>query len=112
MRVVALLLLLLTPALGHAEKQCDVAVQPHVGLAPLRYLRVKTTIERGSAREAQISLDGPQGFETRSSVDTTYRTVQTEWKNITLLAGEYEITLHTSSGCFAHDRIIVQGDPH
>lgn len=94
-----LLMLLTTP-------QCSVKVAPQIGQAPMRYLRVRVTIEPG-ARDAFLELVGPVGRETSSEVHTDRRTQQIEWKNVVLGPGEYDVILRTSVGCMARDRVVV-----
>jgi hypothetical protein len=100
-------LLLTNPPAGDTAKQCDVRAVPKVSLAPLRYVRITVTIESPLPREARVELNGPDGPESSSTFAPDSRTRQIEWKNVFGGPGEYTIDLGTSSGCNAHDRLLV-----
>lgn len=87
---------------------CRVKAAPKITQAPMRYMRVTTQIDDDS-REASLELNGPNGFETGSSVPRDRRTVEIPWKNIVLGPGQYEVSLRTSAGCFARDSVVVAG---
>jgi hypothetical protein len=88
-----------------AKSQCAVEASPRVALPPLRFIRVKVTIEdRGLGR---LELNGPEGLETASQVQAGPRTTWIEWKNVVLGDGDYEVDLLTASGCRASARIKV-----
>lgn len=109
--VLAAILILTIPA--HSAPACQVNVQPKVALAPVRFLRIKTTIEHDARnRDARLELNGPNGFETGSDLQTDVRTRWIEWKNILLVTpGTYEVWLGVNgSGCQAREQVIVAGD--
>ena len=98
----------LTPP-ATAASSCAVDAQPKKSIYPLRYIRTRVTIERGTAREARLFLIDEGGEITSSGVDVSFRVQQVEWKNVVLGPGEYEVVLRTSGGCAARDRLEVMG---
>lgn len=116
MKRLALLALLtaLTPQAATSTPACKVDVQPKITLAPLRYLRMRVTIEVNPANDgATLWLTGPDGFVTSSEIHVGPdgpRTQQVEWKNIVEPVGEYEVELAVNgSGCHARDRMLAAG---
>ena len=105
------LFLALASAGLESAPSCKVDAQPRITLPPLRYMRIKVTIERdASARGARLMLLGPDGEETASDLHTDVRTQWVEWKNLVLGAGNYEVVLQVSNGCIARSTIQV-GEP-
>lgn len=93
-----------------AASACKVAAQPKLSLAPLRFVRVKVTIEDGTGGVAE--LVGPDGLETSSLVQAGPKTTWIEWKNVVLIPGDYDINLRGRT-CTARDRIqVAGGDGH
>lgn len=100
----------LAVGLAAAAPRCAVIAAPKVATSPVRYARVRVTIEQeGDPREARLDLIGPDGLERSSEIDAFVRTQTVEWPNVFLTAaGDYEVRLIVSNGCRARDGMIVQ----
>lgn len=84
---------------------CAVDPQPRQALAPLRFLRVKATVEdRLGGRLTLVDTDGPW---TSSLVQAGPRTTWVEWRNVVLGAGDYEVVWQTAGGCTARGQVSV-----
>lgn len=104
------LLLLLFTLLSPPATKCEVNAQPALSIAPLRFIKSKVIIERGTATEARLALVDEGGEVTASGLHTDYRTQWVEWKNVVLGPGIYEVVLQTNAPCRASARIEVHGN--
>lgn len=106
MKLVArsVILILLLPT--GSEPPCGVQVQPRLALAPVRFVRVKAWTD--AMRGGRLVLLGEDGVETSSDLLPGPRTTWVEWKNLALVAGDYEVRFMAGS-CTAHDQIHVAG---
>src|SRR5438067_11644072 len=118
-------ILALTMALPSRPPTCTIKVAPTVSLAPLRYIRITTSIEPDVDADglriwavADVVMDAENTFRTSrlfegDSAAVAPKTIQTEWKSIVVGPGEYEVWLqvHGRQGqhCEARARIKVGG---
>ena len=101
---ILLLFLLFLPAIElNAGPACALGVQPRMALEPLRFIRIRVTIEGRDG--GLLELVG----ETSSLIQPGPKTTWVEWKNVLLPAGDYEVLLRTPSKCAARETIHVAG---
>ena len=92
-------------ALGPKPPGCAVDPQPRITQPPMRYLRVRVTVE--DRVSAVVSLESESGRVTSSYINSGPKTSWIEWKNIYEDSGDYEVRLLTASGCSARSTVEV-----
>jgi hypothetical protein len=104
-------LLLIPQRPSNAAPACTVDAQPKIGLAPIRYVRVKVQTQDRAGGE--LMLVGPSGLETSSLIQAGPVTTWVEWKNVLLgEPGDYEVRF-AGPKCTARDRVqVAGGDGH
>lgn len=112
MKKLAALLIVLSICDGRAAPQCAVDAQPKLSQAPLRYMRLKVTVEpqEDPVRGATVALVDQDGEVVRSSfLDMPPRTSWLEWRSIVVGPGEYVVVVMTTTQCRATQQITVAG---
>jgi hypothetical protein len=114
--IIGLVLASLGMRSAEAAPACAVQVLTPAAMAPMRYVKLRTIVEPDEKnRGGRVALLGPEGDEeTASGIHTDSRTKQIEWKNLTLVPGDYlvRLTVDDEMGkarCVATGRIVVAG---
>jgi hypothetical protein len=114
--IIGLVLAFLGMRSAEAAPACAVQVLTPSALAPMRYVKLRTIVEPDEKnRGGRVALYGPEGDEeTASGIHTDSRTKQIEWKNLTLVPGDYQVRLTVDdemgkARCVATGRIMVAG---